>query len=103
MAPTHLALAILPELRARRQAGARSRVRRRLLRGSDYPHVEPAFPRSWDIIEEILKDCTEEENTKIAGGNAARIYVSKKFLRLLSRLTLRPLGPLGEENPVLYE
>ena len=40
----HPELAILPELLARRQAGARSRVRRRLLRGSDYPHVEPAFP-----------------------------------------------------------
>ena len=42
--------------------------------GSDYPHVESTFPRSRQIIEEILKDCTEEEKAKIAGGNAARIY-----------------------------
>jgi predicted TIM-barrel fold metal-dependent hydrolase len=45
-----------------------------LLWGSDYPHVESTFPRSRQIIEQILKDCTEEEKAKIAGGNAARIY-----------------------------
>jgi predicted TIM-barrel fold metal-dependent hydrolase len=45
-----------------------------LLWGSDYPHVESTFPRSHQIIEEILADCTEEEKAKIAGGNAARIY-----------------------------
>src|SRR5215475_9755259 len=45
-----------------------------LLWGSDYPHVEATFPRSHQIIEEVLKDCTEEEKAKIAGGNAVRIY-----------------------------
>ena len=45
-----------------------------LLWGSDYPHPESTFPRSQQIIEEILVDCTEEEKAKIAGGNAARIY-----------------------------
>ena len=45
-----------------------------LLWGSDYPHQESTFPRSKQILEEILADCTEEEKTKIAGGNAARIY-----------------------------
>jgi len=45
-----------------------------LLWGSDYPHVESTFPRSRQIIEEVLGDCTEEEKAKIAGGNAARIY-----------------------------
>jgi predicted TIM-barrel fold metal-dependent hydrolase len=45
-----------------------------LLWGSDYPHVESTFPRSRQIIEEVLMDCTEEEKAKIAGGNAARIY-----------------------------
>src|SRR5882757_6659967 len=45
-----------------------------LLWGSDYPHVESTFPRTRQIIEEILVDCTEEEKAKIAGGNAARIY-----------------------------
>ena len=42
--------------------------------GSDYPHHESTFPRSRQILEEILADCTEEEKAKIAGGNAARVY-----------------------------
>ena len=46
----------------------------KLLWGSDYPHPESTFPRSRQIIEEILAGCTEEEKAKIAGGNAARLY-----------------------------
>ncbi len=42
--------------------------------GSDYPHTESTFPKSREILEEILADCTEEEKAKIAGGNAARVY-----------------------------
>ena len=42
--------------------------------GSDYPHHESTFPRSREILEEILAECTEEEKAKIAGGNAARVY-----------------------------
>ena len=42
--------------------------------GSDYPHQESTFPRSRQILDEILVDCTEEEKAKISGGNAARIY-----------------------------
>ncbi len=45
-----------------------------LVWGSDYPHQESTFPRSRQILEEILADCTEEEKAKIGGGNAARIY-----------------------------
>ena len=45
-----------------------------ILWGSDYPHQESTFPRSHEILEEILAECTEEEKAKIAGGNAARIY-----------------------------
>ena len=45
-----------------------------LLWGSDYPHFESTFPRSRQIIDEILVDCTEEEKAKIAGGNSMRIY-----------------------------
>ena len=41
--------------------------------GSDYPHPVSTFPRSLQILEEILADCTEEEKAKIAGGNAARV------------------------------
>ena len=42
--------------------------------GSDYPHLESTFPRSRQILEEVLADCTEEEKVKIAAGNAARVY-----------------------------
>ncbi len=45
-----------------------------LLWGSDYPHQESTFPRSRQIIEEILVDCTDEEKAKIAGANSARLY-----------------------------
>ncbi len=45
-----------------------------LLWGSDYPHPETTFPRSRQVLEEILADCSEEEKAKIAGGNAARVY-----------------------------
>ncbi len=45
-----------------------------LMWGSDYPHQESTFPRSRQILDEILADCTDEEKAKIAGGNAARIY-----------------------------
>ena len=42
--------------------------------GSDYPHIESTFPRSRQIIEEILVECTEEESAKIVGENAAKVY-----------------------------
>ena len=42
--------------------------------GNDYPHTESTFPKSREILEKILVDCTEEEKAKIAGGNAARVY-----------------------------
>ena len=42
--------------------------------GADYPHKESTFPRSIEILDNILADCTEEEKAKIVGGNAERIY-----------------------------
>ena len=45
-----------------------------LMWGSDYPHPESTFPRSREILEEILSACTEEEKAKIAGANAARLF-----------------------------
>ena len=42
--------------------------------GSDYPHPESTFPRSRQILEELLAGCNDEEKAKIAGGNIARIY-----------------------------
>ena len=45
-----------------------------LMWGGDYPHPESTFPRSRQIIDEILIECTEEEKAKITGENAARVY-----------------------------
>ena len=45
-----------------------------LLWGGDYPHTESTFPRSRQILEEILAECSEEEKAKIVAGNAARVY-----------------------------
>ena len=45
-----------------------------LLWGSDYPHIESTFPRTREILEEILADCTEEEKAKIVSENTARVY-----------------------------
>ena len=45
-----------------------------LMWGSDYPHFESTFPKSREILEETLGDCSDEEKAKIAGGNAARVY-----------------------------
>ena len=45
-----------------------------MLWGSDYPHVESTFPRSQEILEEILSDCSEEEKAKMVGLNCMRVY-----------------------------
>lgn len=42
--------------------------------GSDYPHSESTFPQSRRILAEILAGVPEDEQTKIAGGTAARVY-----------------------------
>ena len=45
-----------------------------LMWGSDYPHPEGTFPKSQDLLEEILADCTEEERAKIVSENVAKLY-----------------------------
>jgi predicted TIM-barrel fold metal-dependent hydrolase len=42
--------------------------------GSDYPHSESTFPRSRQILAEILAGVPAAEQTKIIGGNTARLY-----------------------------
>jgi predicted TIM-barrel fold metal-dependent hydrolase len=42
--------------------------------GSDYPHSESTFPRSREVLAEILAGVPEAEQAKIVGGNAARLY-----------------------------
>ena len=42
--------------------------------GSDYPHSESTFPRSRQILAEILAGVPDDEQAKIAAGNTARVY-----------------------------
>ena len=42
--------------------------------GSDYPHAESTFPRSREILDGMMIGCTQEEKTKIVGGNCAEMY-----------------------------
>jgi predicted TIM-barrel fold metal-dependent hydrolase len=42
--------------------------------GSDYPHPESTFPRSQEVLEGMLKDCTEEERVKLTYANCARVF-----------------------------
>ena len=42
--------------------------------GSDYPHSESTFPRSREVLNQILKDVPENERAKVVGLNAARLY-----------------------------
>ena len=45
-----------------------------LMWGSDYPHSESTFPRSREILDEILAGVPADEQAKIVGGNTARVY-----------------------------
>ena len=45
-----------------------------LMWGSDYPHSESTFPKSLEILDEILEGVPEEEKAMIVGENAARVY-----------------------------
>ncbi|MCW2549915.1 MAG: amidohydrolase 2, partial [Mycobacterium sp.] len=45
-----------------------------LMWGSDYPHTESTFPRSRQILAEVLNGVPEEEAQRIVAGNAAELY-----------------------------
>jgi predicted TIM-barrel fold metal-dependent hydrolase len=45
-----------------------------LMWGWDYPHQESTYPKSREILDHLLADCTETEKAKIVAGNAARVY-----------------------------
>ena len=45
-----------------------------LMWGSDYPHAEATFPRSMEILDQILEGVAEDERAKIVGLNAASLY-----------------------------
>jgi predicted TIM-barrel fold metal-dependent hydrolase len=42
--------------------------------GSDYPHSESTFPRSREVLEEILQGVPAVERAKVVGLNTARWY-----------------------------
>jgi predicted TIM-barrel fold metal-dependent hydrolase len=42
--------------------------------GSDYPHSESTFPRSREILAEILAGVPADEQAKIVGATTARVY-----------------------------
>jgi predicted TIM-barrel fold metal-dependent hydrolase len=42
--------------------------------GSDYPHVEGTWPRTYDWVRATLGGIPETEQRKILGANAARLY-----------------------------
>ena len=45
-----------------------------LMWGSDYPHTETTFPRSRQILEQILAGVPEEERRQIICTNVATLY-----------------------------
>ena len=45
-----------------------------LMWGSDYPHTESTFPRSRQIVAQILAEVPADEITKIVSSNCAKLY-----------------------------
>ena len=45
-----------------------------LMYANDYPHADCIWPRSRQVLEQMMAGCPEEEKAKMAGGNAVRIY-----------------------------
>ena len=46
----------------------------RLMWGSDFPHPSCTFPKTHEVLDEILTGFTSEERTKIVSGNTQRVY-----------------------------
>ncbi|ETW93490.1 MAG: hypothetical protein ETSY1_38975 [Candidatus Entotheonella factor] len=42
--------------------------------GSDYPHSESTFPKSREVLDEILQGVPDDERAKVVGLNAAKLY-----------------------------
>jgi predicted TIM-barrel fold metal-dependent hydrolase len=45
-----------------------------LMWGSDYPHTESTFPRSREVLDEVLEGVPDDERALITAGNAAELY-----------------------------
>jgi predicted TIM-barrel fold metal-dependent hydrolase len=69
--------------------------------GSDYPHSESTFPRSRQILADILAGVPADEQAKIVGRNTARVYHFDAPALLAERprprsapgVTVAPSGP----------
>ncbi len=48
-----------------------------LMWGSDYPHTESTFPRSREVLAEVLEGVPEDEVARIVAGNVAQLYSFK--------------------------
>ena len=46
----------------------------RMMWGSDYPHSESTFPRSREVLDEILEGVPDDERRMIVCDNTARLY-----------------------------
>ena len=46
----------------------------RMMWGSDYPHSESTFPRSREVLDEILEGVPQQERHEIVCGTTARLY-----------------------------
>ncbi len=42
--------------------------------GSDYPHSESTFPKSREVIDDILQGVPDDERAKVVGLNVAKLY-----------------------------
>ena len=45
-----------------------------LMWGSDFPHTESTFPRSREIVGQILAEVPKDEITRIVSTNCAKLY-----------------------------
>ena len=42
--------------------------------GSDFPHTESTWPRSREVLGELLGDVPDDEAARMTHGNAARVF-----------------------------
>jgi predicted TIM-barrel fold metal-dependent hydrolase len=69
--------------------------------GSDYPHVEGTWPRTFDWVAATLGGIPEVEQRKILGGNAARLYgFDLDLLEPIAQRVGIPVAELAERREV---
>ncbi len=45
-----------------------------LMWGNDYPHTETTWPRSREVVDEIMRDVSAEDRQKLTVANTSRLY-----------------------------